>query len=289
MKMPLPSGDGYFSWEVPLPENNTIIILEDIAQSFGDAEVLSDINLSIRNSELLTFLGPSGCGKTTLLRLIAGFETPTRGRIMIAGKDVCGLPPNHRKVNTVFQSYALFPHMTVFDNVAFGLKMSRAPKLEISQRVSQILKMVELEFMADRKPHQLSGGQQQRVAIARAVVNNPLVLLLDEPLSALDAKLRKQMQQDLKHLQRRLGITFVFVTHDQQEALSISDRLVVMHNGRIEQVGTPSEIYENPVSMRVAKFVEKPIFLMPRFWENLLNARTGHSKPVWKERKNRAF
>jgi spermidine/putrescine transport system ATP-binding protein len=238
-----------------LPENDTIIILDNISQTFGGTEVLHDISLSIKNSELLTFLGPSGCGKTTLLRLIAGFEPPTCGRVLIAGKDVSASPPNHRKVNTVFQSYALFPHMTVFDNVAFGLKMSRVLKPEINIRVSEILKMVELESMANRKPHQLSGGQQQRVAIARAAVNNPLVLLLDEPLSALDAKLRRQMQRDLKHLQRRLGITFVFVTHDQQEALSISDRVVVMHAGRIEQVGTPAEIYEEPVSLRVAEFV----------------------------------
>lgn len=238
-----------------MPENDTLIILENISQSFGGVEVLHDIHLSIQNRELLTFLGPSGCGKTTLLRLIAGFESPTKGRVIIAGRDVSALPPNRRKVNTVFQSYALFPHMTVFDNVAFGLKMSRVPKPEILRRVSEILKMVELDTLADRKPHQLSGGQQQRVAIARAAVNNPLVLLLDEPLSALDAKLRRQMQRDLKHLQRRLGITFVFVTHDQQEALSISDRVVVMHDGRIEQVGTPAEIYEEPVSLRVARFV----------------------------------
>jgi spermidine/putrescine transport system ATP-binding protein len=190
-----------------------------------------------------------------MLRLIAGFEAPTRGRILIAGKDITDLPPNQRKVNTVFQSYALFPHMNVFDNVAFGLKMSRIAPDEVRSRVIAMLRMVALEEMAGRKPNQLSGGQQQRVAIARAAVNNPLVLLLDEPLSALDAKLRKQMQRELKHLQRRLGITFIHVTHDQQEALSVSDRVAVLQDGCIQQIGTPVEVYENPVSLKVAKFV----------------------------------
>ena len=235
--------------------NDAIIRLENVTMAFDGHTVLHDVNLAIRNQEFLTLLGPSGCGKTTTLRLIAGFEAPTHGRILIAGKDVTDLPPNHRKVNTVFQSYALFPHMNVFDNVAFGLKMSRIAPDEIRSRVIDILRMVALEEMAGRRPYQLSGGQQQRVAIARAAVNNPLVLLLDEPLSALDAKLRKQMQRELKHLQRRLGITFVHVTHDQQEALSVSDRVVVLQEGCIQQIGTPVEVYENPVSLKVAQFV----------------------------------
>ncbi|MFH2218999.1 MAG: spermidine/putrescine ABC transporter ATP-binding protein PotA [Pseudomonadota bacterium] len=235
--------------------NSAIIQLKNVTIAFGGHTVLHDINLAIRNQEFLTLLGPSGCGKTTMLRLIAGFEAPTRGRILIAGKDITDLPPNQRKVNTVFQSYALFPHMNVFDNVAFGLKMSRIAPDEVRSRVIAMLRMVALEEMAGRKPNQLSGGQQQRVAIARAAVNNPLVLLLDEPLSALDAKLRKQMQRELKHLQRRLGITFIHVTHDQQEALSVSDRVVVLQDGCIQQIGTPVEVYENPVSLKVAKFV----------------------------------
>ncbi|WP_449243185.1 ABC transporter ATP-binding protein, partial [Desulfovibrio sp.] len=203
-------------------ENDAIISLENVSQQFDGTTVLHDISLSVRNREFFTLLGPSGCGKTTILRILAGFETPTLGRVRIGGRDVTDLAPNRRKVNTVFQSYALFPHMTVFENVAFGLRMSRTPKAELQARVAEILRMVELEGLEGRKPQQLSGGQQQRVAIARAAVNKPLVLLLDESLSALDAKLRKQMQRELKHLQRRLGITFVFVTHDQEEAFSLS-------------------------------------------------------------------
>ena len=215
----------------------------------------SQLDLTINNGEFLTLLGPSGCGKTTVLRLIAGLETVDSGRIMLDNEDITHVPAENRYVNTVFQSYALFPHMTVFENVAFGLRMQKTPAAEITPRVMEALRMVQLETFAQRKPHQLSGGQQQRVAIARAVVNKPRLLLLDESLSALDYKLRKQMQNELKALQRKLGITFVFVTHDQEEALTMSDRIVVMREGRIEQDGTPREIYEEPKNLFVAGFI----------------------------------
>jgi len=232
-----------------------VIELRGVSKSIHGQGILYDLNLEVRNGEFLTLLGPSGCGKTTLLRLISGFETPTTGKIFINGKDVDGLPPHLRHVHTVFQSYALFPHMTVFENVAFGLRCQKRPKDEIIARVREVLKIVKLEKFATRKPEQLSGGQQQRVAVARAVVNRPLVLLLDEPLSSLDYRLRKNMQIELKQLQRKLGITFIFVTHDQEEALSMSDRVVVMHDGGIEQVGTPRQVYEEPQSLSVARFI----------------------------------
>jgi spermidine/putrescine transport system ATP-binding protein len=232
-----------------------VIELRGVSKSIHGQGILYDLNLEVRNGEFLTLLGPSGCGKTTLLRLISGFEEPTAGKIFINGKDVNGLPPHLRHVHTVFQSYALFPHMTVFENVAFGLRCQRRPKDEIIARVNEVLKIVKLEKFATRKPEQLSGGQQQRVAVARAVVNRPLVLLLDEPLSSLDYRLRKTMQIELKQLQRKLGITFIFVTHDQEEALSMSDRVVVMHDGGIEQVGTPRQVYEEPQSLSVARFI----------------------------------
>ncbi len=234
---------------------NNVIELRGVSKSIHGHQILHDINLEVRNGEFLTLLGPSGCGKTTLLRLISGFETPTTGKIFINGKDVEGLPPHLRHVHTVFQSYALFPHMTVFENIAFGLRCQKLPKHEINERVTDVLKIVKLEKYAHRKPEQLSGGQQQRVAIARAVVNRPLVLLLDEPLSSLDYRLRKTMQIELKQLQRKLGITFIFVTHDQEEALSMSDRVVVMNEGGIEQVGTPRQVYEKPQNLTVAKFI----------------------------------
>lgn len=211
--------------------------------------------MTIHDGEFLTLLGPSGCGKTTVLRLLAGLETVDNGRIDLEGQEITHVAAEHRHVNTVFQSYALFPHMTVFDNVAFGLRMQKTPATEITPRVIDALQMVQLAEFAQRKPHQLSGGQQQRVAIARAVVNKPRLLLLDEPLSALDYKLRKQMQNELKALQRQLGITFVFVTHDQEEALTMSDRIIVMREGRIEQQGTPREIYEEPDNLFVARFI----------------------------------
>jgi len=232
-----------------------VVELRDISKVIHDLEILHDIHLEVREGEFLTLLGPSGCGKTTLLRLISGFEEPTSGTILIDGKNVSGLPPHQRHTHTVFQSYALFPHMTVFNNIAFGLRCQKVPVAEIKERVADVLKMVKLEKYAERKPNQLSGGQQQRVAIARAAVNRPRVLLLDEPLSSLDYRLRKTMQIELKQLQRKLGITFIFVTHDQEEALSMSDRVVVMQEGHIEQIGTPRQVYEEPGTLKVAKFI----------------------------------
>ena len=232
-----------------------LVQLAGIRKCFDGKEVIPQLDLTINNGKFLTLLGPSGCGKTTVLRLIAGLETVDSGRIMLDNEDITHVPAENRYVNTVFQSYALFPHMTVFENVAFGLRMQKTPAAEITPRVMEALRMVQLETFAQRKPHQLSGGQQQRVAIARAVVNKPRLLLLDESLSALDYKLRKQMQNELKALQRKLGITFVFVTHDQEEALTMSDRIVVMRDGRIEQDGTPREIYEEPKNLFVAGFI----------------------------------
>lgn len=233
----------------------TIIDIKGVAKSFQGNVVLREINLSVNEGEFLTLLGPSGCGKTTLLRMISGLEDPDKGELFINGKNCKGLTAQERHVNTVFQNYALFPHMTVFENVAFGLRCQKLPEDEIQTRVVDALRMVKLENYSQRKPTKLSGGQQQRVAIARAVVNRPIVLLLDEPLSALDYRLRKNMQIELKQLQRKLNIAFVFVTHDQEEALSMSDRVVVMHEGDIQQIGSPREVYEEPANLTVARFI----------------------------------
>lgn len=234
---------------------DTILELDQIKKSFGETEVLKGISLSIDEGEFITFLGPSGCGKTTTLRIIAGLESPDEGRVRLNGQDVTELEPNRRNVNTVFQNYALFPHMNVYANVAYGLKIKKIPKKEIDQRVEQVLELVQLKGYEKRMPSELSGGQKQRVAIARAVVNNPKVLLLDEPLGALDLQLRRQMQVELKRLQKQLGITFIYITHDQEEAINMSDRIVVMRDGRFEQIGTPDEIYDFPRTSYVAGFV----------------------------------
>lgn len=233
----------------------SIITINHLSKAYDDHTALHDLSLDIKNGEFLTLLGPSGCGKSTLLRIIAGFETADQGQIKLQNQDITHLPPEQRHLNLVFQNYALFPHMSVFDNVAFGLHVQKRPKAEIKQRVREALEMVELSHLAHRKPDKLSGGQQQRVALARAVVNQPLVLLLDEPFSALDYSLRKNMRIQLKNIQRELGITFVFVTHDQEEALSLSDRIVLMNHGRIEQIGTARELYEEPTTLFSAKFI----------------------------------
>lgn len=234
-----------------------LIELKNICKSFGNNEVLSGIDLYIRENEFITLLGPSGCGKTTTLRLIGGFEKPDEGDVLFDGKRINDIPPHQRNINTVFQRYALFPHLTVFENVAFGLRIQKRPKDEIRKRVARMLKMVDLSGFEDRHIDSLSGGQQQRVAIARALVNQPRVLLLDEPLGALDMKLRREMQIELKNMQRQVGITFVYVTHDQEEALTMSDTVVVMNEGRIQQIGTPEDIYNEPKNRFVAHFIGK--------------------------------
>ncbi|HRT45275.1 MAG TPA: spermidine/putrescine ABC transporter ATP-binding protein PotA [Desulfomonilia bacterium] len=236
-------------------EKAPIVRLRGVTKRFDDVVAVDSLNLDIFQGEFLTLLGPSGCGKTTVLRLIAGFESLDQGEIIMNGTSLGGTPPNKRNVNTVFQSYALFPHMTIFDNIAFGLKMKQLDRSLIRQEVGEALSIVKLSGMEERKPHQLSGGQQQRVAMARAIVNKPQVLLLDEPLSALDYRLRQEMELELKRIHRKLNITFVFVTHDQEEAISMSDRIAVMNQGRIEQIGTPTQIYEEPENMFVARFV----------------------------------
>ncbi|MBI3552732.1 MAG: ABC transporter ATP-binding protein [Elusimicrobia bacterium] len=233
----------------------SLLEIEGITKSFGGQTVLKGISLSIKKAEFLTFLGPSGCGKTTTLRIIAGFEDPDAGRVLLEGKDVTELPPYRRDVHTVFQHYALFPHYNVFDNIAFGLRIRKLPEPEIQSRVNEALALVKLQGFENRRTSQLSGGQMQRIALARALVGRPALLLLDEPLGALDLKLRKEMQLELKSIQRKLGITFVYVTHDQEEAMTMSDRIAVFNLGRIEQLGAPRDIYERPQTSFVADFI----------------------------------
>ncbi|MBY5811975.1 ABC transporter ATP-binding protein [Rhizobium leguminosarum] len=233
----------------------SFLTLTNIQKSFGPVQVVKNFNMTIEKGEFVSFLGPSGCGKTTVLRMIAGFETPTGGTLTINGKDQSSLKPNQRNIGMVFQAYALFPNMTVHDNVAFGLKVAGAPKPEIDARVKEMLGLIKLDHLADRFPYQLSGGQQQRVALARALAVKPQVLLLDEPLSALDAKIRVSLREEIRQIQQQLGITTVFVTHDQEEALSISDRIVVMNAGKADQIGSPFEIYNTPATRFVASFV----------------------------------
>ena len=234
---------------------NTIVDIKGVNKIYGTNHVVKDLNLLVEEGEFLTLLGSSGCGKTTTLRMIAGFEEPTTGSITVEGEPIEDKEPYERNVNTVFQSYALFPHMTIYDNVAYGLRMKKVPKKEIKERVLKMLEMVQLSGFEKRYPSQLSGGQKQRVAIARALINRPKVLLLDEPLGALDLKLRKQMQLELKRLQKKLNITFIYVTHDQEEALTMSDRIAIMHDGVMDQIGSPTEIYERPATKFVATFI----------------------------------
>lgn len=234
---------------------NKLIDLQNITKSYGDSIVLDDLNLYIKENEFLTLLGPSGCGKTTTLRIIGGFENPDKGNVIFDGKNIVKLPPNQRQLNTVFQKYALFTHMTIAENIAFGLKIKKKSKNYIDDKIKYALKLVNLDGFENRKPDSLSGGQQQRIAIARAIVNEPKVLLLDEPLGALDLKLRQDMQYELIRLKNELGITFIYVTHDQEEALTMSDTIVVMNQGYIQQIGTPEDIYNEPMNAFVADFI----------------------------------
>ena len=252
-----------------------VIEIDHVTKSFGDYTAVKDADFSIAEGEFFSMLGPSGCGKTTTLRMIAGFETPTEGAIRLDGTDVSTVPPYKRSVNTVFQQYALFPHMTVWDNVAFGPRSQKVDKAEVSRRVDELLEVVRLSDFATRKPAQLSGGQQQRVALARALVNFPKALLLDEPLGALDLKLRHAMQFELKRIQREVGITFVYVTHDQEEALTMSDRIAVMSNGNVEQIGTPTEIYARPSTVFVAGFIGQA-----NLWPCSIDSRSNGSAIV---------
>ena len=256
-----------------------IIDLQHVSKRFGDKTVLEDINLYIRKGEFVTLLGPSGCGKTTTLRLIAGFLAPDEGEILLDGKDISGIPPYKRPFNTVFQRYALFPHLDVYDNIAFGLKLQKVPTDEIDRRVRRVLKMVSMTDYEERDVDSLSGGQQQRVAIARALVNQPKILLLDEPLAALDLKMRKDMQLELKEMHRELGITFIYVTHDQEEALTLSDTIVVMNEGRIQQIGTPTDIYNEPVNSFVADFIGESNILNATMVRDRLVSFIGHDFP----------
>jgi spermidine/putrescine transport system ATP-binding protein len=252
---PAPGASGLADGDSTVPAIELVGIAKRFHSRRGEVTAVERVDLVIGEGEFFSLLGPSGCGKTTTLRMIGGFEEPTEGQILLYGNDVVGVPPNHRDVNMVFQSYALFPHMSVFDNVAFGLRRKGVDSASARKRVNEMLELVQLEGKSDRRPRELSGGQQQRVALARALVNNPRALLLDEPLAALDLKLRQAMQIELKRIQREVGITFIFVTHDQNEALTMSDRLVVMNAGKIEQLGSPREVYERPRTRFVAGFI----------------------------------
>lgn len=231
------------------------IVFEHISKDFGGRNALDDVSFSIKKGEFFSLLGPSGCGKTTLLRILAGFEQPKKGRILLDGQDITQIPPNKRPVNTVFQNYALFPHLSIWENIAFGLRIAKKPEAEIRSEVERMLGLIQMKDQADKMPDQISGGQKQRVAIARALVNRPQILLLDEPLAALDLKLRQKMLLDLDRIHDEVGITFIFVTHDQTEAMAVSDRIAVFNQGRLEQIGTPPEIYETPTSTFVADFI----------------------------------
>ena len=259
-----------------MAKRDNIIEIKNVSKSFGDKCILRDVSIFVKQGEFLTLLGPSGCGKTTLLRMIAGFGSPDSGEILINGTDITNMPPHERPVNTVFQRYALFPHLDVYENIAFGLKLQKVPEAEIEKRVRKVLKMVSMTDYEDRDVDSLSGGQQQRVAIARAIVNQPKVLLLDEPLSALDLKMRKDMQIELKEMHRKLGITFIYVTHDQEEALTLSDTIVVLDDGNIRQVGTPTDIYNEPQNAFVADFIGESNILNGKMIKDKLVEFAGH-------------
>ncbi len=257
--------------------HNHLIEFKNVSKVFDTTEALSNINLHIDENEFLTLLGPSGCGKSTLLRTIAGFESPSSGQILFEGKDLANIPPHKRKVNTVFQKYALFPHLNVYDNIAFGMKIHKKSKKEIEYEVGRVLELVNLKGFDKRSVDSLSGGQQQRIAIARAIVNKPHVLLLDEPLAALDLKLRKDMQIELKNMQRELGVTFIYVTHDQEEALSMSDTIVVLNEGKIQQMGRPCDIYNEPQNAFVADFIGESNIIDGVMLENYKANFSGHT------------
>ncbi|MBR5183078.1 MAG: ABC transporter ATP-binding protein, partial [Bacteroidales bacterium] len=259
-----------------MKNNEYIIELNNISKSFGDKVILDDVSIRVKKGEFVTLLGPSGCGKTTLLRLLAGFGQADKGEIRINGNDYTDVPPHLRPVNTVFQKYALFPHLDVYENIAFGLKLQKVPENEIDKIVRKVLKMVSMNDYEDRDVESLSGGQQQRVAIARAIANQPTVLLLDEPLAALDLKMRKDMQIELKEMHKKLGITFIYVTHDQEEALTLSDTIIVMNEGKIQQIGTPTDIYNEPQNSFVADFIGESNILNGTMVKDKLVQFVGH-------------
>jgi len=271
----------------PSTDNEKGLSVINIDKSFGDIKALVNVTLDVREGEFFTLLGPSGCGNTTLLRIIAGLELPDNGQVILGGRDITALPATKRQVNTVFQSYALFPHLSIFENVAFGLRSRKFPQNDVQTRVDRRLEMLGLEEMGERFPHQLSGGQQQRVALARALVNEPEVLLLDEPMSALDARLRAQVQVELRRLQRKLGQTFILVTHDQAEALVVSDRIAVMSDGKIIQFGTPKEVYEQPQTRFVAEFLGAANLITGRIGNGGIDTEIGflqlNKMPGWKK------